>query len=63
MTWLPDEPYSDVISPLPLQPAPSIVSIYAGDYDYGSSLLTQHIHSWVDGRVDQADFGQIKGQV
>lgn len=50
VTWLPDAPFSDVLSPLPLQPDGSIVSIYAGDYDYGSSLLTQHIHAWVDGR-------------
>ncbi len=50
VTWLPDEPYSDVISPLPLQPDSSIVSVYVGDYDYGSSVLNQHIHAFVDGR-------------
>lgn len=51
VTWQPDEPFSDVLSPLPLQPDPGIVTIYAGDYDYSSSVLTQHIHSFVDGRV------------
>ncbi len=49
-TWLPEEPFSDVVSPLPGQPDPSIIAEYAGDYDYGSAVLTQHIHSWVDGR-------------
>ena len=24
---------------------------YAGDYDYGSAILTQHVTSWDDGRV------------
>src|SRR5262249_886194 len=24
---------------------------YAGDYDYGSAILTKHLTSWVDGRV------------
>src|SRR4029434_8549360 len=23
---------------------------YAGDYDYGSAILTKHVTSWVDGR-------------
>ncbi|MEO7167616.1 MAG: sialidase family protein [Spartobacteria bacterium] len=50
VTWLPDEAYSDELSPLPLQPDSSIVSIYVGDYDYSSSVVNQHIHSFVDGR-------------
>src|SRR5215216_1716474 len=49
-TWLSDEPFSDVVTPLPLQPDPRIVPQYARDYDSGSSVLTQHLHSWVDGR-------------
>ena len=24
---------------------------YAGDYDYGSAIATEHVTSWVDGRV------------
>src|SRR5438067_1377831 len=39
VTWLADMAFSDVVTPLPLQPDPGIVSIYVGDYDYGSSLL------------------------
>ena len=50
-TWLPDDTLSDVVSPLPAQPDPNIVSVYVGDYDYGSALLTKHVTSWADGRV------------
>ena len=51
VTWLPDDTFSDVVSPLPLQPDPGIQPTYAGDYDYGSAMLTKHVTSWVDGRV------------
>ena len=51
LTWLPSDTLSDVASPLPLQPDPFIVSIYVGDYDYGSSIPTKHVTSWADGRV------------
>ena len=51
VTWLPDDFLSDVISPLPAQADPGIVSTYVGDYDYGSATATKHITSWVDGRV------------
>ena len=50
VTWLPDDTLSDVASPLPLQPDPGIQSVYAGDYDYGSAILTKNVTSWVDGR-------------
>ena len=50
-TWLPDDTLSDVVSPLPGQSDPNIVTGYAGDYDYGSALLTKHVTSWDDGRV------------
>jgi hypothetical protein len=43
--------FSDVISPLPDQPDPGIVTTYAGDFDYASSVLNQHLDAWVDGRV------------
>jgi hypothetical protein len=49
-SWLPDDTLSDVISPLPAQPDPGIQATYAGDYDYGSALLTKHMTSWTDGR-------------
>ena len=51
VTWLPDDTLSDVVSPLPAQSDPNIQPTYAGDYDYGTALLTKHITSWTDGRV------------
>ena len=50
-SWLPDDMLSDVVSPLPAQPDPNIVSVYVGDYDYGSAIATKHVTSWADGRV------------
>src|SRR6266478_5456523 len=50
-SWLPDDALSDVVTPLPSQPDPGIQPTYAGDYDYGSALLTKHLTSWTDGRV------------
>ena len=50
-SWLPNDTLSDVVSPLPAQPDPSIVSVYVGDYDYGSAVTTKHVTSWADGRV------------
>ena len=51
VTWGPNEPFSDVVTPLPTQQDPGIITEYAGDYDYSFSVLNQHIHPWVDGRV------------
>jgi dockerin type I repeat protein len=51
VTWLPDDTFSDVVSPLPAQPDPGIVPNYVSDYDYASALATKHLSSWVDGRV------------
>jgi hypothetical protein len=50
-SWLPDDMLSDVVSPLPAQPDPGIVSVYVGDYDYGSAIASKHVTSWADGRV------------
>ena len=50
-SWLSDQTFSDVVSPLPAQPDPGIQATYAGDYDYASSSPNQHTHAWVDGRV------------
>ncbi len=50
-SWLADEPFSDVVTPLPGQPDPNIIAEYAGDYDYGSALVTKHLSAWADGRV------------
>jgi hypothetical protein len=51
LTWLPDDTFSDVVSPLPAQPVSGIVPDYASDYDYGSAIATKHVSSWVDGRI------------
>jgi hypothetical protein len=51
VTWLPDEMFSDVVSPLPVAPDPGIVSSSASDYDYASAVATKHVASWMDGRV------------
>jgi len=51
VTWLTDMAFSDVMSPLPGQPDPNIISFYAGDYDYASALATNHLSAWADGRV------------
>jgi hypothetical protein len=51
VTWLPDQTFSDVVSPLPAQPDPGIQATYAGDYDYATSSSNQHLHAWMDGRV------------
>jgi hypothetical protein len=51
VTWLPDDTLSDVVSPLPGQPDGNVQTTYAGDYDYGSAILTRHLTSWDDGRV------------
>jgi len=51
VTWLPDDAFSDVLSPLPAQNDTGIQPTYAGDYDYGSAVATKHVTSWTDGRV------------
>jgi hypothetical protein len=57
-TWGPDEAFSDVVTPLPGQPDPSIITEYAGDYDYSFASPTNHIHTWADGRVAIAGSSQ-----
>jgi hypothetical protein len=58
VTWLPDDTFSDVVSPLPAHPEPGIVADYVSDYDYGSSAFNQHLHAWVDGRVTISGISQ-----
>jgi BNR/Asp-box repeat protein len=50
-TWSADMPFSDVVSPLPGQSDPNIVTEYAGDYDYSYQVGNSHLHTWTDGRV------------
>ena len=49
-TWQGDMEFSDVVTPLAAEQDPNIFGNYAGDYDYGSALLTKHMSSWMDGR-------------
>src|SRR5713101_2418004 len=58
LTWLPDDTFSDVVTPLPGQPDPGIIGEYAGDYDYGSAIATKHVSAWADGRVPIAGQSQ-----
>ena len=51
VTWGTDQAFSDVVSPLPGQPDSSIVTEYAGDYDYSSAITGLHVKSWTDGRI------------
>jgi hypothetical protein len=50
-TWAADEAFSDVVSPMPGQGDPNIVTEYVGDYDYSFAGGAAHIHPWTDGRV------------
>ena len=51
VSWLADDMFSDVVSPLPAQPDGNVQPNYQGDYDYGTAILTRHLTSWDDGRV------------
>ena len=57
-SWLPDDAFSDVVTPLPAQNDPGIQPTYAGDYDYGSAVASKHVTSWTDGRVAIAGTSQ-----
>jgi hypothetical protein len=57
-TWLADDAFSDVLSPLPAQVDPGIQATYAGDYDYGSAISSKHLTSWTDGRVTTSNQSQ-----
>ena len=49
-SWLPDDMFSDVVTPLPAQNDPGIQPTYAGDYDYASAPGVNHLNVWDDGR-------------
>lgn len=78
LTWGPDQPVSDVISPQPEQPDPNVQACYAGDYNYQTSISTKTFVTWTDGRnpisghfqqdvyfaaVDNSGGGTIEGTV
>jgi hypothetical protein len=50
LTWLPDDMFSDVVSPLPGQNEPGIIAD-VGAFDYASATAGKHLASWTDGRV------------
>jgi hypothetical protein len=58
VTWLADDAFSDVVSPLPAQVDPGIQPTYAGDYDYGSAISSKHLTSWTDGRMSISNQSQ-----
>ena len=57
VTWLPDDMFSDVVSPLPGQIEPGIIPD-VGDYDYGSAIAGKHSLHGRDGRVAIAGVSQ-----
>jgi hypothetical protein len=58
LTWGSDEPISDVISPQPEQPDPSVQGCYAGDYNYQSATSAKTWVTWTDGRVQVSGHNQ-----
>jgi hypothetical protein len=50
LTWLPDDMFSNVVSPLPGQNDPGIIPD-VGAFDYASAMAVKHLTSWTDGRV------------
>jgi hypothetical protein len=54
-TWGNDEPISDVVYPVPIQPDGAVQPCYAGDYDHASFSNDNNgdiaYHTWTDGRV------------
>ena len=50
-TWLADMAFTDVVSPLPGQPDPVIVSGICGRLRLRLRIASQHINPWADGRV------------
>ncbi len=58
MSWGDDQPVSDVISPQPEQPDPTVQSCYVGDYNYHSAISSNSWVTWTDGRVQVSGHNQ-----
>jgi hypothetical protein len=58
LSWGADQPVSDVISPQPEQPDPTVQSCYAGDYNYHSAISSNSWVTWTDGRVQVSRHNQ-----
>jgi hypothetical protein len=50
-SWGSDQPISEMISPQPEQPDPTVQSCYAGDYNYHTAITSNSWVTWTDGRV------------
>jgi hypothetical protein len=66
VTWGTDITISTAVIPQPAQEDPSIVSCYAGDYDYNTALNGNAFVTWTDGRrkvsgvnVQDVDFAKV----
>ena len=57
-SWGADQPVSDVISPQPEQPDPTVQSCYVGDYNYHSAISSNSWVTWTDGRVQVSGHNQ-----
>jgi len=57
-TWGDDQPVSDMISPQPEQPDPTVQSCYAGDYNYHTAISSNSWVTWTDGRVQVSGHNQ-----
>jgi len=57
-SWGDDQPVSDVISPQPEQPDPTVQSCYAGDYNYHTATSGNSWVTWTDGRVQVSGHNQ-----
>jgi hypothetical protein len=49
-SWGPDQPISDVVSPQPEQPDPTVQGCYAGDYNYQTAMGGKAWVTWTEGR-------------
>ncbi len=58
LSWGADQPVSDVISPQPEQPDPTVQSCYAGDYNYHTAISSNSWVTWTDGRVQISGHNQ-----
>src|SRR6266849_2820211 len=58
LSWGADQPVSDVISPQPEQPDPTVQSCYAGDYNYHTAISSNFWVTWTDGRVQVSGHNQ-----
>jgi hypothetical protein len=49
-SWGPDQAISDIVSPQPEQPDPTVQACYAGDYNYQTAIGGKAWATWTEGR-------------